>query len=170
MPFSTAWKMGNLLRSTFLNSCLETLRVRPAVPGDIAVLTILLELLFTIEEDFSFDATRHRIGLELLMNCPTACLFVAENDGKVIGMCSGQVTISTAEGGPALLVEDVVVNQKSQGKNIGKRLLQALSKWATDRGIQRLQLLADRNNDKALGFYKKLGWQTTSLITLRKYI
>ncbi len=162
--------MGNLPRSTFLNSCPKNVRVRPAVPGDIAVLTMLLELLFSIEDDFNFDAAKHRIGLELLMNCPTACLLVAENSGEVVGMCSGQITISTAEGGPALLVEDVVVNPDSQGKNIGETLLQALSNWATDRGIQRLQLLADRKNDKALGFYKKLGWQITSLITLRKYI
>lgn len=38
-----------------------------------------------------------------------ATVLVAETSGKVVGMATGQLTISTAEGGPALLVEDVVV-------------------------------------------------------------
>ena len=146
------------------------IEVRPAVPGDIAVLTTLLELLFSIEEDFHVDDAKQRKGLELMMNNPASCILVAEDEGEVIGMCSGQVTVSTAEGGPALLVEDVVVRCDRQGQHVGRRLLCALSNWAMERGIARLQLLADRNNEKALGFYQKLGWQTTSLIALRKYM
>ena len=148
----------------------DNIRIRPAVPGDIDVLTILLELLFSIEKDFRFDADRHRKGLTLLLANPACCLLVAEIDGEVIGMCSGQTTISTAEGGPALLVEDVVVRSDRQGQNIGKKLLHALSRWAMDHEITRLQLLADRTNDKALGFYDNLGWQPTNMICLRKYI
>ncbi len=145
------------------------IEVRPAVPGDIAVLTTLLELLFAVEEDFHADAARQRRGLELMMNNPACCILVAEDEGEVIGMCSGQVTVSTAEGGLALLVEDVVVKSNRQCRGVGSRLLRALSNWAMERGISRLQLLADRNNKKALGFYQKLGWQSTSLIALRTY-
>jgi ribosomal protein S18 acetylase RimI-like enzyme len=145
------------------------IEVRPAVPGDVAVLTTLLELLFSVEEDFHFDLARQRKGLELMMSNPAGCILVAEDHGEVIGMCTGQITISTAEGRQALLVEDVVVRGDRQGRNIGTQLLCALGKWAMDRGISRLQLLADRSNEKALGFYQKLGWQITSLIALRKY-
>lgn len=153
-----------------MSSLLYTpIEVRPAVPGDIAVLTMLLELLFAVEEDFHFDAVRQRKGLELMMNNPACCILVAEDEGEVIGMCSGQVTVSTAEGGLALLVEDVVVRGDRRSRNVGRRLLCELGNWAMERGIARLQLLADRNNEKALGFYQKLGWQITSLIALRKY-
>ena len=149
--------------------CHLNIEVRPAVPGDVDVLTTLLELLFAVEEDFHFDEARQRKGLELMMENPAGCILVAENQGKVIGMCSGQITVSTAEGGPALLVEDVVVKSNRQGRHVGTRLLEALSCWAKDHGISRLQLLADHKNGKALGFYKKLGWELTSLIALRKY-
>jgi GNAT superfamily N-acetyltransferase len=144
-------------------------KVRPAVPGDIDVLTMLLELLFSVEEDFQFDAKRQRKGLKMMLDNSAACILVAEIEGKVVGMCSGQTTISTAEGGPALLVEDVVVATDWRGRKIGKGLVQALGDWAARRGIARLQLLADRNNGTALEFYRKLGWQTTSLIALRHY-
>jgi len=158
------------LRSISLTDSGKHIQIRPAVPGDIDVLTMLLELLFSIEADFSFDKNRHKKGLAQLIENPAACLLVAEITNDVIGMCSGQITISTAEGGAALLVEDVVVRGDWQGQHVGKRLLLALGEWAGDRGISRLQLLADCNNSEGLGFYKKLGWQTTSLIALRKYI
>ncbi len=145
------------------------IEIRPAVPGDVAVLTTLLELLFSVEEDFHFDEARQRKGLELMITNQACCVLVAETAGEVIGMCSGQITISTAEGGPALLVEDVVVKREWQGRQVGSRLLSALNDWAIDHGISRLQLLADRKNEGALGFYQKMGWQVTSLIALRKY-
>ena len=145
------------------------IEVRPAVPGDVAVLTTLLELLFSVEADFHFDEARQRKGLELMITSQACCVLVAVAAGEVIGMCTGQVTISTAEGGPALLVEDVVVKKEWQGRKVGRDLLNALNSWAIDHGISRLQLLADRKNEGALGFYRKLGWQVTSLIALRKY-
>ena len=132
------------------------IEVRPAVPGDIAVLTTLLELLFAVEEDFHADAARQRRGLELMMNNPACCILVAEDEGEVIGMCSGQVTVSTAEGGLALLVEDVVVKSNRQCRGVGSRLLRALSNWAMERGISRLQLLATAITKRRWDFIKNL--------------
>ena len=83
-------------------------------------------------------------------------------------MCSGQLTISTAEGGFSLLVEDVVVAEPWQGRGVGRELLAALEQWAASRKVGRLQLLADRNNTVALEFYRKLGWQPTELICQRR--
>lgn len=142
--------------------------IRPARPGDIASLTALLKALFTIEEDFVFDEMLQRRGLQMMLDNYRACILAAEADGQVIGMCSGQLTVSTAEGGPALLVEDVVVRKDWHGRGIGRRLMESLGAWAGEKGASRLQLLADRNNGPALDFYGKLGWQTTELICLRK--
>lgn len=133
-------------------------------------MVLLLKNLFALEKDFRFDGKRQAAGLELLVNDDRSLLLVAEQNGRVVGMCSGQTVISTAEGGPALLVEDVVVAPDSQGKGIGAGLLQSLQSWAKARGISRLQLLADQTNSAALGFYEHQGWQTTQLICLRTYI
>lgn len=143
-------------------------RIRPAVPADLDSLVALLQILFAIEEDFASDHGRQRRGLELMLENERGCVLVAEAAGEVVGMCTGQVTISTAEGGPALLVEDVVIREEWQGKGVGRLLMERLGAWARERGIQRLQLLADRNNSPALGFYANLGWQSTALVCLRK--
>ncbi|MFQ6757997.1 MAG: GNAT family N-acetyltransferase [Deltaproteobacteria bacterium] len=144
--------------------------IRPALLGDLDGLVDLLRMLFAIEADFAFDAALQRRGLAMLLAHEGAVILVAEAAGQVIGMCSGQLTISTAEGGFSLLVEDVVVAEAWQGKGIGRALLAALEQWAADRKIGRLQLLADRNNAAALEFYRKLGWQGTELICQRRRI
>lgn len=143
-------------------------RIRHACPEDLDRLVGLLAALFAIEADFACDEARQWRGLALMLVNPAACVMVAEADGAVVGMCTGQATISTAEGGPALLVEDVVVEAAWRGQGLGRRLLAALADWAGEQGIARLQLLADRNNQPALDFYRRLGWQGTELICLRQ--
>lgn len=146
-----------------------TWRLRPARPADLDRLAALLGKLFAIEADFQIDVAIQHCGLRLLLETPRACILVAEADEKVVGMVTGQLTISTAEGGPALLVEDLVIDEHWRGRGIGRGLLAGLGEWAAARGARRLQLLADRNNKAGLDFYGKLGWRTTELICLRTY-
>ncbi|BCO07859.1 N-acetyltransferase [Desulfolithobacter dissulfuricans] len=144
--------------------------IRPARAADLPALTALLELLFSIEEDFSFDEALQRQGLGLLLDSQEAVILVAELQDRVIGMCTGQLLISTAIGGPKVVVEDVVVLPGHHRCGVGSRLLEELAAWARRRGASRLQLLADRNNQPALGFYSHQGWHKTRLICLCKEI
>lgn len=144
--------------------------IRQARASDLADLVALLRILFGIEENFSFDETRQRQGLMLMLENEQGVVLAAENSGKVIGMCTGQLLISTAEGGPAVLVEDVVVLPAWQDRGVGRRLMRSIAEWAVSKKASRLQLLADRNNSPALTFYKKIGWQMTELICLRKTV
>ncbi len=142
--------------------------IRPARRSDVAELTSLLRVLFTIEEDFGVDGPLQKKGLGMMLDTEQACILAAEVSGRVIGMCTGQLTVSTAEGGPALLVEDVIVRSEYRGQGIGRMLMEEIFRWGGRKGALRLQLLADRNNIPALKFYEKLGWKQTQLICLRK--
>ena len=144
--------------------------VRPAQVEEVDHLVHLLGLLFTIEEDFSVDVEKQRNGLRLLVEGDRACVLVAEQDGQVIGMCTGQIVISTAEGGPSVLVEDVVVEPEYRGQGVGRALMAALTEWAKNQGSTRMQLLADKNNPPGLVFYNRLGWTSTALVCLRRFI
>ncbi|AAU90674.1 acetyltransferase, GNAT family [Methylococcus capsulatus str. Bath] len=144
--------------------------IRPAETRDIEAMVELLGTLFSIEADFTFDPDRQRRGLALLIGSSADRVLVAECEGRVIGMCSVQTLISTAEGGPVGLVEDMVVAREFRGKGIGRRLLGEIERWAADAGLTRLQLLADRTNEPALTFYGRRGWERTALIGLRKML
>lgn len=148
----------------------EELIIRNASPKDIEALVELLRVLFAIETDFVFDAFVQRRGIDMYLDgCGKhRCIRVAEVGGRIIGMACVQSVISTAEGGPAALLEDIVVHEHWRGKGVGRRLLQAIQAWCDQRGIRRLQLLADKKNTQALGFYDTQGWNVTDLICLRK--
>lgn len=145
-------------------------RIRSAKPEDLDRLVSLLAALFSIEEDFVCDEPKQRRGLMLMLENARGCVLVAEAEGEVVGMCSGQLLVSTAEGGLSLLVEDVVIHEQWRGLGVGRLLIEALSGWAKANKVSRLQLLADRNNIPALDFYRCLGWQMTELICLRAFM
>ncbi len=144
--------------------------LRKARQQDLDHLTTLLRLLFTIEADFNFDEAKQRQGLLMMLNNDRGCVLVAEDAGEVIGMCTGQIVVSTAEGGPAVLVEDLVVNPAHQGGGVGRSLLNTMAGWALEQGATRMQLLADKYNEAGLAFYEHLGWRTTALICLRRFL
>jgi ribosomal protein S18 acetylase RimI-like enzyme len=144
--------------------------IRTALPSDIAQLVELLQELFAIETDFVFDPVKQTKGLNQLLNSDKDFILVAEssNVNKVVGMCTIQTLISTAEGGQVGLLEDLVVAAGFRHKGIGTKLLAEAVYWAERRGLKRLQLLADKNNLPALSFYTKQGWLSTELVCLRK--
>jgi ribosomal protein S18 acetylase RimI-like enzyme len=145
------------------------INLRTAEFDDIESMILLLAELFALEADFQVDANKQRAGLELLLNSDNGKIFIAENaNGQVVGMCSVQILISTAEGAKVGLVEDLIVSAAYRGQGIGKKLLLFLENWASQQGLKRLQLLADKNNQPALEFYARQKWQFTQLIALRK--
>lgn len=145
------------------------LTLRAARPTDLDALIQLLATLFSLEADFRPDAQRQRRGLARMLEDPARRLvLVAERDGQVIGMVTVQLVVSTAEGGEAGLVEDLVVAAPHRGAGVGRRLLAFAEEWARARGATRLQLLADRENALALGFYARLGWAPTRLVCVRR--
>jgi GNAT superfamily N-acetyltransferase len=144
-------------------------RVRPASAADLPGLVELLQVLFAIEADFQLDPERQRRGLAAMLAEPERrAVFVAEADGQVVGMATGQLLISTAEGGAACQVEDVVVAANWRGHGLGGWLLEEVSRWARRLGATRLQLVADRENDTALRFYDRRGWRRTRLVALHR--
>lgn len=143
--------------------------IRRANHPDISSMIRLLRILFSIETDFAFEELTQQSGLEIMLgDCTNRCIMVAELNQQIVGMCTAQILVSTAEGGLVALIEDLVVEDSCRGQGIGKELLLSMEGWAIARGVRRLQLLADRNNTLALDFYKKLDWKNTQLICLHK--
>ncbi|MBA4357059.1 MAG: GNAT family N-acetyltransferase [Humidesulfovibrio sp.] len=143
--------------------------IREARTGDLDSLVELLGLLFALEADFAVDAARQKAGLELLLKPGQPRLvLVAEGAQSVLGLATAQLVVSTAQGGPALLVEDVVVRPEARGQGIGRALLSRIEAWGTGLGATRLQLLADMGNIPALAFYHACGFSSTNLVCLRR--
>lgn len=129
------------------------LSIRRADQGDIEMMTQLLKVLFSIEEDFIFNEEKQRRDLEsMLKDQENRCVFIAEYNGQIVGMVSGQALLSTAEGGISVVVENLIVKEVYRKRSIGKELLFKIEKWADLKKAKRLQLLAENDNFPALNF------------------
>jgi len=140
-------------------------RIAAARPEDIPALISLLAELFSIEQDFTPGLSRQERGLALLLqeNERATVRVARDAAGRVVGMATAQLVISTAEGAPSAWIEDVVVASHARGHGIGRVLLEAVLIWAAEQGATRAQLLVDLDNAPAVDFYHHLGWQQTHL-------
>jgi GNAT superfamily N-acetyltransferase len=143
-----------------------------AQSSDIDALVGLLNVLFSIEQDFTPNEAAQRRGLELLLANPEhGQIFVARHPVEgVVGMVSAQLVISTAIGAPSAWIEDMVVREPFRGRGVGKLLLDQVREWAVLKGAGRIQLLADADNTPALDFYRHLDWQPTRLFAWKKVL
>ncbi|MBA3697115.1 MAG: GNAT family N-acetyltransferase [Methylotenera sp.] len=132
----------------------------------------LLSVLFSIEKDFTPDFTKQQKGLALLLqNKASGTIQVArDTSGKVIGMVSAQLVISTSEGATSAWIEDMVVDANYRGQGVGKQLLKHVLAWAKTKGSTRAQLLVDATNVDAIAYYARLNWEFTQLQARRVFL
>ena len=146
----------------------QAIQVREARLADVPQLCELLTLLFTQEADFTPDTERQATGLRMILDQPQiGRIYCAVRDGSVLGMVSILYTVSTAEGGRAAWLEDMVVHPKWHGHQLGTRLLQTAIEKARADSCRRITLLTDATNDRAIEFYRRAGFASSSMIPLR---
>ncbi len=139
-----------------------------ATAEDLPHLADLLGELFALESDFAPDREKQLRGLRaILEDSGVGRLFALRVAGQVAGMANALVTVSTAEGGRVLLLEDVIVSRAHRGNGLGRRLVEHVLGWARELGMTRVTLLADRDNHHALDFYRRLGFEPSNMTVLR---
>jgi GNAT superfamily N-acetyltransferase len=142
--------------------------IEPATLEDLPVLTDLLVDLFTQEADFEPDRAKQMRGLRLLIEQPSrGRIFVLRNNGRILGMINLLFTISTAEGGFVILLEDLVVQREFRGQHFGDRLMKYAIEFAKQKDFKRITLLSDRIEAGAHAFFKKHGFAESNMIPMR---
>lgn len=148
----------------------DNLRIEPATEDDIPQLAELLQDLFTQERDFEPNRERQIRGLRLILQQPNrGRIFVLRNEHMIIGMINLLITISTAEGGFVLILEDLIIHASHRGQGYGSRLLQYAENYARQKGFLRITLLADKPNLRLHDFYRRHGYLESDMIPFRKY-
>ena len=147
------------------------IRIDFACVDDLPRLADLLAELFTLESDFRPERDKQLCALRSILDDPAlGRLFVLRVGGEVAGMANALITVSTAQGGRVLLLEDVIVSREHRGGGLGRRLIEHVLAWASAQGMTRVTLLADKDNGAALDFYHKLGFELSHMTVLRKML
>src|SRR5258708_38726222 len=98
--------------------------IEPATAEDLDELSDLLGELFSEESDFRPNKDKQLRGLRLIFEQPNrGRVFVLRRDHSIVGMINLLFTISTAEGGFVVLLEDLVVHDKYPEHGYGSKLL-----------------------------------------------
>ncbi|HEY6093772.1 MAG TPA: GNAT family N-acetyltransferase [Gallionellaceae bacterium] len=139
-----------------------------ATAADIPQLCALLAILFAQEADFQPDVVKQAAALQQIIAQPhIGHILVWREDKEIVGMVSLLYSISTARGGKAAWLEDLVVRPARRGNGLGSALLQAAMTWAQQQGCMRITLLTDHSNDAAISFYQRHGFDKSAMRPLR---
>jgi GNAT superfamily N-acetyltransferase len=149
----------------------ENVAIEPATEADLDELSEMLGELFAQEGDFRPDKERQLRGLRLIFEQPSrGRVFVLRRDGTIVGMINLLFTISTAEGGFVILLEDLVIHKQFQSHGYGTRLLQHAIDFAKQKNFLRITLLTDRPENVAQEFFRRHGFRESSMIPMRLLI
>jgi ribosomal protein S18 acetylase RimI-like enzyme len=102
---------------------------------------------------------------------PDGALFVAESEGRLLGLA--RCAVRTYEGWSGIVprrvahVPSLGVQQEARGTGIGRALMQRVHAWAQERGLAAVELDVWAFNEGALAFYGALGYQTTRRMMAR---
>jgi len=145
-----------------------TITYRTATLEDIPTLCTLLHQLFSQEAEFTPNSTQQTKGLKMIIeNEPIGEIYVALKNNEIVGMVNLLYTVSTALGERVVLLEDMVIDEKHRGENIGSSLLEYLLTVTKEKGIRRVTLLTDADNLLAHRFYEGMGFSKSAMIPFR---
>ena len=145
--------------------------VEQATLEDLPQLTDLLLSLFEQEADFKPDRTKQMRGLRLVLEHPVrGRVFVLRQHGQIIGMVNLLFTISTAEGGFVILLEDLIINKDHRGQGYGTILLEHAIRYAREKNFVRITLLSDREEVASQAFLRKHGFVDSNMVTMRLHL
>lgn len=143
-------------------------RIEPATIEDLPQLVELLVALFSEEADFDPNKAKQEHGLRMILEQPNrGRIFVLRTDHQVIGMVNLLFTISTAEGGLVVLMEDVIVHPQHRRQGYGGMLLKHAIHFARDKHFRRITLLTDRISAQSQAFFANHGFAFSSMIPMR---
>lgn len=147
---------------------MDTTVIEQATMEDLPQLTDLLTDLFTMEADFVPDRVKQTRGLQLLLEQPNrGRIFVLRHNGAILGMINLLFTISTAEGGFVILLEDVIVHRNHRHQGFGEKLLSHAIAYGKQKNFLRITLLTDKLNDDSQRFFKQFGFVNSNMVPMR---
>ncbi|MBA4493831.1 GNAT family acetyltransferase [Paenactinomyces guangxiensis] len=103
-------------------------------------------------------------GLEKKLDRDPELFFVAEEEGRIIGVVMG------CYDGRRGWINHLAVDPEYQGRCIGQEIIQELEKRFRKLGCEKVNLLIEMHNSSVQGFYEKMGFKKDELIFMEKWL
>ena len=152
--------------------------IRSAAKGDIGDLNRLLYQVAAVHHDIRPDLFKEGgkkytdAELEGILACEDTPVFVAEEDGRVLGYAFCVIEEHAHSGAmhefKSLYIDDLCVDESARGRHTGTALFEHVKGFAREIGCRSITLNVWTGNTNAEIFYAKMGLkpQKTTLETL----
>lgn len=137
------------------------LLIREGTSGDGEVVA---QLIAELADSIGETASPTRQYVNTFLGFPGSYLFVAEQDGQVVGMLSFSIRPNLYHAGSCCLVDELVVAEKARGRGVGKALVQRLLLHAKEAGCAEASLSVMPGNTQAREFYRSLGFTDEAVL------
>ena len=98
------------------------------------------------------------VAAQLLDHEHTEFLLAFDVDGAAVGVCQLRYRLSVWTGSEDCWLEDLFVTEQARGGGYGRELVEASFESARARGVRRIELDVNEQNESALRFYESLGF------------
>lgn len=136
------------------------MKLVPVKPGEEELLCTL------IKELAEFEGLAHEVVAKpaditrWLFEKKTVFADFVQVDGEVAGYALYFFNFSTFMGRGGLYLEDIYIRPAYRGCGYGREIFSQMAKIAVENKCARMEWVCLQNNEKAAGFYKKMGAQT----------
>lgn len=113
------------------------------------------------------DEKFHKHKLEKAIKAEPNSLIIAQFNDKTIGWIWLRTKRDRISGNKFGYIKSIYVKEEYRKRGIGKRLIQVAEEYFLNKGISRLNLIVSALNDRALSFFREMGFEETHL-TMRK--
>jgi ribosomal protein S18 acetylase RimI-like enzyme len=94
--------------------------------------------------------------LAAILGAPCTEMLVARDEGEIVGMLT--LVVVALPTGRAAHIEDVVVDERSRGRGVGRQLIEAALIAAKDAGAKHVDLTSRSTRVAANALYQSLGF------------
>ena len=128
------------------------------------------------KEFYSSKAVAHDIDVRIIeatfntaINEPHLLrAFIIEDDGSPVGFALTSFYYATEVGGIVVLLEDIYVDETCRGKGFGSKFIEFMEKEYP--AAKRFHLEVAEENTRAIGLYKKLGYEVLEYVQMVKNV
>lgn len=135
------------------------------------------EVLAMMKVFYDSPAILHKASEEVLRRDIRDCVrdvpfvegFVFEKENQIAGYSMIAKSYSTEYGGICIWIEDLYIKPEYRGSGIGTQFFSYLEEQYGENAV-RLRLEVEKDNARAIGVYKKCGYQELSYVQMTKEI
>jgi GNAT superfamily N-acetyltransferase len=141
------------------------LSVSLAEPADVPAIAALIEEMdrFYGETEFApIDVRIAEIKANLFDASSGIHVLLARDTGQIAGLASYSFLWPAVGISRSIYLKELYVSSSHRRRGLGRKLMEALTAIAVDRGCSRLEWTTDRDNADARAFYAELGFDELS--------